>query len=148
MIHLFLKEIFNEIINAYSYLHPNYWKRKLLHLIFVTPMSLLLYILLYPRLLKASVLEANILGCISLILTIVGTYFYPFSLHWYKQSLIGKILNNIYHIGGFFEVLLKLFLTVIGGKLIAGLLSPITGILWWRRCVKKNTIIGDPQDFE
>lgn len=45
-------------------------------------------------------------------LTIVSAYFYPFSLWWYKQSFIGTMLNNIYHIGAFWVVILKILGTL------------------------------------
>lgn len=85
---------------------------------------------------------------ITIILTLLAAFFYPFSLYWYKQSFIGQVLNNIYHIGGFFKVIGKVLLTIIGGVIIAGLMSPIMGILTYKKCVKKNMIIGDASDFE
>lgn len=75
----------------------------------------------------------TIVEVLTWILTLVVAFFYPFSLFWYKGSFMGRLLNNMYHIGGI---------------LIAGILSPIMGPLTYRRCVKKDWIIGDEKDFQ
>ena len=79
--------------------------------------------------------------------TIVSAYFYPFSLWWYKQSLIGTLLNSVYHFGSFWMVILKVMGTLIGGIAIAATLAPVMGPLTLRKCKKKNMIIGDAADF-
>ena len=79
--------------------------------------------------------------------TIISAYFYPFSLWWYKQSFIGTMLNNMYHIGAFWVVILRLIGTLVGGIAIAGTLAPIMGPLTLRKCRKRNLIIGEPIDF-
>lgn len=142
--------------NAYSYLHPDYRTRKLAHLIFVVPMMFIIYGLIYGFILMDitgtdnSTMPLFIKG-IDLILiiasTIASAYFYPFSLWWYKQSLIGRMLNNMYHIGSFWVVILKVIGTLIGGIAIAGTLAPIMGPLTLQKCKKKNMIIGDADDF-
>lgn len=156
-----LKKVFAAIKNAYSYLHPDYWKRKLVHLIVVVPMVFVIYGILFGLLLPESLtlsysyqakgLAYWFVGIIGLIvipgLTILSAFFYPFSLWWYKQSLIGTMLNNIYHIGTFWVVILKVIGTLIGGILIAGTLAPVMGPLTLRKCKKKNIIIGDATDF-
>lgn len=141
---------------AYSYLHPDYRNRRLLQLIFVIPMEFIIYGLIYGFILMDITGVDNdtmprILKFFDLILitisTIASAYFYPFSLWWYKQSLIGRMLNNIYHIGAFWVVILKMIATLIGGIAIAGTLAPIMGPLTLRKCRKKNMIIGDADDF-
>ena len=82
------------------------------------------------------------------ISTIASAYFYPFSCWWYKQSFIGTLLNNIYHVGSFWVVILKIIGTLIGGIAIAGILAPIMGPLTLRKCKKKNMVIGDASDFD
>ena len=93
-------------LDAYNYLHPDYWKRKLAHLLLVIPVV------------------------------------------WYRESLIGRILNGMWYFGGFWAVIGKIIVTLIGGILIAGLLAPIAGPITLRRCRRKNIIIGDAKDFE
>lgn len=146
---------------GYSYLHPDYRRRKLFHLILVAPLTLAIYyILLYcivveplePALYAMPLLIAHIIDILLVILliglTVVSSYFYPFSLWWYNRSLIGRILNNMFHIGSFWVVILKIIGTLIGGIAIAGALAPITGPLTLRKCKRKNVIIGDAEDFE
>ncbi len=143
--------------DAYSYLHPDYRKRKLASLIFVVPMEFIIYGLIYGfMLMDITGLDNDtmpwILKGIDLVLILVSTlasaYFYPFSLWWYKRSLIGTILNNIYHTGAFWVVILKIIGTLVGGIAIAGTLAPIMGPLTIRKCRKKNMIIGDADDFQ
>lgn len=141
---------------AYSYLHPDYRSRKLVQLIFIVPLMFMVYGIIYGLILMdITGMDNNtmpfILKLVDFILiavsTIVSAYFYPFSIWWYKQSLIGTLLNNIYHIGSFWVVILKIIGTLIGGIVIAGTLSPIMGPLTLRKCKKKNMIIGDEADF-
>ena len=139
--------IFSIFKNIYKYLHPNYWKRKLVHQIIVIPFCILIYPLIISGITGLWIGGIPVL-IITIILTLLAAFFYPFSLYWYKQSFIGQVLNSIYHIGGFFQVIGKILLTIIGGVVIAGLMSPIMGILTYKKCVKKNMIIGDASDFE
>lgn len=150
-----LEKTVETLKGAYSYLHPDYRNRRLLQLIFVVPLEFIIYGLIYGFILMElgfySYNTPWILDCIGWILiivsTIVSAYFYPFSLWWYKQSLIGRMLNSIYHIGAFWAVILKMIATLIGGIAIAGTLAPIMGPLTLRKCRKKNMIIGDADDF-
>lgn len=151
------EKIIEAMKDAYSYLHPDYRKRKLLHLIFVVPMMFIIYGMIYGWIFIDITGMDNytmpwILTFLCMILvigsTIVSAFFYPFSLWWYKRSLIGRILNNMYHIGTFGVVILKIIGTLIGGIAIAGTLAPITGPLTLRKCKRKNVIIGDAEDFE
>lgn len=145
------KEFFNQLKEIYRYLHPDYWKRKLFHLVVVVPSCFLLY---YGFLTQwydfawsfhvTYFFEILLSG----LLTILAAFFYPFSLYWYKRSFIGQLLNSITHFGGFWVVIGKILLTVIGGVVIAGFFSPLFGILTWRKCIKKNMIIGDEIDFQ
>lgn len=143
--------------NAYSYLHPDYRNRKLVQLIFIVPMMFVIYGVIYGVILMELTGVNNytmplFLKSIDLIFIIISTiasaYFYPFSIWWYKQSLIGTIFNNIYHVGSFWIVILKVIGTLIGGIAIAGTLAPIMGPLTLRKCKKKNLIIGDANDFD
>lgn len=151
----YFKKAAEEMKNAYSYLHPDYWKRKLVHLILVVPMEFLIYGLIYGLIFMGlgytSYTMPLILDFIGWILiigsTIISAYFYPFSLWWYKQSFIGTMLNNMYHIGAFWVVILRLIGTLVGGIAIAGTLAPIMGPLTLRKCRKRNLIIGEPIDF-
>lgn len=142
---------------AYSYLHPDYRMRKLLQLIFIVPMMFIIYGLIYGFILMDITGMDNytmpiFIKGIDLILIIISTiasaYFYPFSIWWYKQSFIGTMLNNIYHVGSFWVVILKIIGTMIGGIVIAGTLAPIMGPLTLRKCKMKNMIIGDDNDFQ
>lgn len=53
----------------------------------------------------------------------------------------------MFHFGTFWSVVLRIIATAIGGIVIAGVLSPITGVLTWRKHKKKNLIIGEKKDF-
>lgn len=141
-----LKNIAGVIKDAYSYLHPNYLKRKLIHLILVVPMDLLIYALIYALIApwKLTTID-TILIC---ILTMLSAYFYPFSFWWYKQSFTGSTLNDMYYIGSISEVFFRKIGTLIFGIVLAGVLSPITGPLALRKCRKKKMMIGDACDFE
>lgn len=150
------KNILGKIFGVYNYLHPNYRKRKLLHLIFVAPAVWMLYTLLisifflstHSTVRISDEAFMNIYNFLPLALTILSAFFYPFSLYWYKQSFIGRLLNNTVFIGSFWGVVQKLINVIIGGVLIAGFFSPITGYLLYRKCVRKNKIIGEAKDFE
>ncbi|MGQ7375276.1 hypothetical protein [Streptococcus suis] len=155
------KNIFEKITSVYKYLHPDYWKRKLIHLVFLVPILWMLYtlsispfiVLAYPKTtnmadsLIGTILE-NIFYILPLVLTILSAFFYPFSLYWYRQSYIGRLLNSMMFLGSFWGVIQKIINITIGGILIAGFFSPITGYLLYRKCVRKNKIIGEVQDFE
>ena len=143
--------------SAYSYLHPDYRNRKLVQLIFIVPMMFIIYGIIYGFILMDitgmdnNTMPLSIKG-IDLIFIVISTiasaYFYPFSCWWYKQSFIGTLLNNIYHVGSFWVVILKIIGTLIGGIAIAGILAPIMGPLTLRKCKKKNMVIGDASDFD
>lgn len=141
---------------AYSYLHPDYRIRKLLQLIFIVPMMFIIYGVIYGLLLMEitgtnnDTMPVYIKGIdmfLIIVSTIVSAYFYPFSVWWYKRSVIGNLLNNICYAGAFWVVILKVIGTLIGGIAIAGTLAPIMGPLTLRKCKKKNLIIGETDDF-
>lgn len=133
----------------YANLHPSYKKRKLVHLIVVAPVVLIIYSLLLASFSLGNYGEGtSAFGTfLALVLTVISCIFYPYSLYWYKDSLIGNILNSIYYIGGFWSVIGKVLATLIGGIIIAGVLSPITGIATWRKYKKLGKIIGEEKDF-
>lgn len=138
----------------YANLHPHYWKRKLPHLLIVVPIIWFIYQLIFLGIftnLLAGQVAPRFLETISMFfslsLTLIGAIFYPYSLYWYKKSLIGQILNNIIYFGGFWSVIFKVILTLIGGIVIAGILSPVVGILVWRKYKNRNEIIGEEIDF-
>lgn len=146
--------LWQKMKEIYAYLHPNYWKRKLFHCLLVIPMNLILYPTVYflPRIFKpyffASTGEWIFVYVLTAILTVISVFFYPFALWWYKQSFIYKLLNNIMFFGGFITVILKIIGVILGGVIIAGFLSPVVGYLTYRKCVKKDMIIGEEKDFE
>ena len=131
---------------AYSYLHPDYWKRNLIHLVVVIPVVLFIDTLVYALTIpwKPTIIDTIIL----IILTILSAYFYPFSLWWYKQSFAGGIFNDMLYVGSISGVILRKMGTLFFGIILAGVLAPITGPLTLRKCRKKNMIIGDACDFE
>jgi len=138
----------------YAHLHPDYWKRKLMHILIVLPCVFLIYgVLIASQLvhIREGTFVFHAVSIVSLFLivglTVLSVYFYPFSLYWYKQSLIGNILNNIIHIGGFWAVIGKVLATLVGGIIIAGVMAPIMGPLTLRKCKKKGLVIGDASDF-
>ncbi len=130
----------------YSYLHPDYWKRKLIHLVLVVPAVLFIYTLLYALTIPWTPTIIDTIVIISL--TILSAYFYPFSLWWYKQSFTGTTLNDMFYVGTVSGVLFRKMGILIFGIILAGVLAPITGPLALRKCRKKNMIIGDACDFE
>lgn len=143
--------------NAYSYLHPSYWKRKLLHLLLVVPVVWNIYGLILVAIFSSSMqpgigiavsLLGGMMNILHLILTVMSAYFYPFSLYWYRQSWIGRFLNSMWYFGGFWAVIGKVIATLIGGILIAGFLAPIAGPMTLRQCRRKNIVIGEAKDFE
>lgn len=85
---------------------------------------------------------------ISTILTLISAVFYPYSLYWYKRSFLGQVLNNMIYLGGFWAVIFKTIATLIGGVIIAGVFSPIAGVLTWLSCRKKKIMIGEEGDFD
>lgn len=136
--------------SPYSYLHPDYRKRKLIHLVLVVPVVLIIYTLICA-LLHAVILpwEPTIIDTIIIfILTIISAYFYPFALWQYKQSITGTTLNDMLYVGSITGVLSRKIGTLIFGIVLAGVLAPITGPLALRKCRKKNLIIGEEVDFE
>lgn len=154
---IYIEKTVKSMKNAYSYLHPDYRKRKLAQLILITPMMFFIYGIIYGFILMDITGMTNdtmtlFMKAIDLFLIIVSTvasaYFYPFSVWWYKRSFIGTLLNNIYHIGSFWVVIFKIIATFIGGIAIAGILAPIMGPITLQKCKKKNMIIGDADDFQ
>lgn len=141
------KDAASKARGIYSYLHPSYWKRKLVHLIVVIPFCYFVYEVFISSMVGLPITDI-IVEVPTWILTLVAAFFYPFSLFWYKGSFIGGVLNNMYHIGGFFQVIGRILLTIIGGVVIAGVLSPIMGPLTYKKCVKKGWLIGDEKDFQ
>ena len=151
-----IRQTVNSMKNAYSYLHPDYRNRKLIQLIFVVPITFIIYGIIWGLIfmkltgMNDYTMPLFIKGIDLLLIvisTIISAYFYPFSLWWYKQSLIGTLLNSVYHFGSFWMVILKVVGTLIGGIAIAATLAPIMGPLTLRKCKKKNMIIGDAADF-
>lgn len=141
-----LKNAAGAMKGAYSYLHPNYWKRKLIHLIIVVPIVLFIYALIDGLIMPwtPTIIDTIII----VILTIISAYFYPFALWWYKQSFTGTTLNDMVYIGTVSEVMFRKMGTLLFGIIIAGVLAPITGPLALRKCRKKNMIIGEEGDFK
>ncbi|KRO17171.1 hypothetical protein IV56_GL000497 [Lacticaseibacillus saniviri JCM 17471 = DSM 24301] len=137
--------------NGYSYLHPDYWKRKLIHLLFVLPFVYWIdNMILLDMFGNGDNLNPNAGGMakfLALMFTILTAYFYPFSLWWYKQSFIGRFLNNLMFIGGLLAIIGRILAVIFGGMLIAGVLAPIMGPLTFHKCRKKNMVIGDESDF-
>lgn len=134
--------------DIYRNLHPDYWKRKLPHLLLVIPVVWFIdNILLIAILPYYGNFTRLLLVILSLVLPIVSAIFYPYSLYWYNDSFVGRMLNNMSHLGGFRSVVLRIIATAIGGILIAGVLSPLMGVLTWKKLKKKNLIIGEEKDF-
>ena len=132
---------------AYSYLHPDYWRRKLIHLVIVVPVVLFGYTLIDAFFMpwKHSIIDT--IGIT--ILTILSAYFYPFSLWWYKQSFTGTTINDMVYFGtSSSEVVSRRMKDLLMGIVIAGVLAPILGPLALRKCRKKNMIIGEEGDFK
>lgn len=141
-----LKNAAGAMKGAYSYLHPDYWKRKLIHLVLVVPVVLFVYALIDGLLMPWT---PTILDTIVIVgLTILSAYFYPFSLWWYKQSFTGTTLNDMLYVGTVSEVMFKKYGTLFFGIVLAGVLAPITGPLALQKCRKKNIIIGEACDFK
>lgn len=142
---------------ASAYLHPDYRKRKLAHLIIVVPVVWCLYYFILLSLFNQPITGGGtglghsfiqtIIIILQIALTFISAYFYPFSLFWYKESFIGRLLNNMVYFGGFWAVIGRIIATLIGGIIIAGLLAPITGPLTLRKCRQKGMMIGDAKDF-
>ena len=151
------KNIAGKLKEAYSSLHPNYWKRKLIHLVIVVPVVFIIYGIIYGVILMklTGTTDATmpwVFKAIDMILivitTMISAYFYPFALWWYKQSFTGTTLNNMVYIGTVWGVVLRKMGNIFFGIILAGVLAPITGPLALRKCRKKNIIIGEACDFE
>lgn len=142
---------------AYSYLHPNYWRRKWVEQIIVAPVVFLVYGIIYGVILMKLtgmnndtmpwILTAADVVLIS-ITTILCAYFYPFAYWWYKQSFTGTTLDNVIYIGSIWSIMLRKIGTALFGILVAGVMAPLTGPLALRRCRKMNIIIGEEIDFK
>lgn len=141
-----LAYFFEMIANAYSYLHPDYWKRKLLHLVVMIPSVYLVYIWILDGFLGIH-FESILAMVLAASLTVVSAFFYPFSLWWYRENFIGQFISNLYFTGSVLFVILKTLLALMAGVAIAGALAPITGPLMLRKCKKKQVMIGDRKDF-
>lgn len=148
------KKAIGAIKEGYKYLHPDYWKRKLVHLVLVMPIVFFIdAILIFLQLdyFKEGSFLFYVASTIAIIILIgallLTAYFYPFSLWWYRRSFIGRMLNGVVHIGSFWAVIGKVLATLVGGVAIAGVLAPIMGPLTLRKCKKKQMIIGDEDDF-
>lgn len=139
----------------YANLHPDYWKRKLPHLLIIIPVVWLIYISLLLSLFSDTLNRFAIVApvlliillLISIILTLINAIFYPYSLYWYKGSFVGRFLNNMIFFGGLLSVILRIFITLLGGVIIAGVFSPIAGVLTWLKYKNKDIIIGEERDF-
>ena len=142
---------------AYAYLHPDYWKRKLIHLVIVAPAAFLFYGTVYGLIfMKLTgmtkdtipwILETA-LGAVIIATTAVCAYFYPFALWWYRQSFTGTTLNDMVYVGKATDIVFRKMMTQLFGVIIAGLMAPVTGPLALRKCRKKNMVIGEACDFE
>lgn len=131
---------------AYAYLHPDYWKRKLVHLVIVVPIVLFAYSLIDGLLMpwEPTILDTIVISA----LTLLSAYFYPFSLWWYRQSFTGSAVNDMVYIGSIWDVILRKHGAAFFGIVCAGVLAPIAGPLTLRKCRKKNIIIGEEEDFK
>lgn len=144
-------------LKASAYLHPDYRKRKLFHLVIVIPVVWMLYGLIISAILFGGIMSNNgfeqsasvsVVFIIQVLLTGISAYFYPFSLYWYRESFVGRLLNGMWYFGGFWSVIGRTIATLIGGVIIAGVLSPIAGPLMLKKCREKDMVIGDAKDFE
>jgi len=100
-----LKNAAGAMKGAYSYLHPDYRKRKLIHLVIVVPIVLFVYTLIYGLLMwwTPTILDTIVI----IILTILSAYFYPFFFFFYKQSFTGTTLNVMVYVGSVTGVLIR-----------------------------------------
>lgn len=141
------------IKNVYKNLHPSYWKRKLVHLVIVIPFNWLIYYSMIMALFGTNTMENtsttlnSLVTFLTFILIVISAFFYPYSLYWYKGSFLGRFFNNLYHFGSIWSVFAKVIGTIVGGVMLAGVLSPITGPLTYKKIKKQNLIIGDEKDF-
>lgn len=90
----------------------------------------------------ADILIGVIIWIVVIILTLTAIIFYPYSIYWYTRSAFYRFFENIHFFGGFFQVIARKFLMLLGHILIAGLLSPIIGIMTWKKVKRENIIIG------
>lgn len=151
-----IKNTAEKFKSGYDYLAPGYWKRKAIHLFLVLPVNFFIYSYFLTagvdRInISASSVVGGIYGLVSFLivcsLTLCSGYYYPFSLYWYNNSFMGRLLNNMWFFGGILAIIGRVLAVVIGGILISGLFSPIAGpiILW--KCRRQNRIIGEDRDF-
>lgn len=89
----------------------------------------------------ADVFIGIIVWILVIFLTLTAIIFYPYSIYWYTHSSFYRFFENLYFFGGFFQVIVRKLLMVLGHIFIAGLLSPIIGIMTWKKIKRENTII-------
>lgn len=89
----------------------------------------------------AEILIGTILLIIVIFLTVTAIIFYPYSIYWYTRSGFYKFFDNLYFFGGFFQIIIKKLLMILGHLLIAGLLSPIIGVMTWKKLKRENIMI-------
>lgn len=152
------KGVFSKISGLMKDINGNldrdYRRSLLLQQIILIPILFFTNILIFALVLPLSIglnqyydngILETVIGIIMFLiiisLTVIAIIFYPYSVYWYTNSSFYKFFEDIYLFGGFFQVVFKKLLMVLGHILIAGLLSPIVGIMTWRKLKRQNIII-------
>lgn len=78
---------------------------------------------------------------LTLVLTFLAALFLPYSLYWYERSYFNRLFSGMFFIGGFFKIILRRLMLSLGTVLLAGVLSPLMGILTWRNFKRENKTI-------
>lgn len=151
------KNIFSKILgflkDVYGNLDRDYRLSLIFQQIILAPILFFAYIIIFAFIFLlfdldqyynqgfAEILIGIIILIIVTFLTVTAIIFYPYSIYRYTRSGFNKFFDNLYFFGGFFQVIAKKILMILGHLLIAGLLSPIIGVMTWKKLKRENIMI-------
>lgn len=144
-----ISNLFNIIKDVFRRVESEFWFSLILRLIIVIPFVFFTYAIMLessfgsvfgsPSQGIGLFIGQVVIGISTILLTFIAGLFYPYSIYWYSRSSFNRFFSNLIFFGGFFEIILKKLLMLFGHILLAGILSPIMGVITWRRFKKENT---------
>lgn len=145
---------FAKLKGVYGNLDREYRRSLIFQQIILTPVlffaNIIIFALIIPLSLGldqyynrgfAEILISIIIWILVIFLTTTAIFFYPYTIYWYTRSSFYRFFDNIYIFGGFVQVIIRKLLILLGHLVIAGLLSPVIGVMTWRKLKRENIII-------
>mgnify|MGYP004539473173 CR=1 FL=1 len=134
--------------SLYAYVQHDYLTRKLFGLIFVVPAAFFWDSIITALLFSQGIDAGNQAATYGFLivdfgLVIISAVYWPYSIWRYTGSSIQRFLDSIYHIGGFWSVILRVILTMLFSWSIPVVLSPIIGPITRNWAKRNNRILGD-----